>query len=730
LKKSENTNSQKEIESEIKKTEKKLSDLRRKLSEATKYDNVFDSPHVNEELLLEVQDKFSEYFNNQAFYSSEGKIEINNERYILMRSSSISFDFFQGLMTLLEDKGGDSAFEIAADMLYDIAHMIGKKDAYHYHKSLNLDTPINKVSAGPIHFAFTGWAKVEILPESNPVANENYILKYHHKNSFEAEAWIKAKKVTKEAVCAMSAGYSAGWSEESYGIPLIAVEVACKAKNDDNCTFIMAPPNKISNYLEKEKIKQSKLPNFFERNLIKRRLQEKEELLKQAERFSKIGSWTYYYENHDVIWSDEVYSIFEVDKESTNELFKVYHSRIDDKTRKELDKYLSDTKNKGLSYEIRHVVHCANNVKKWVVASGNPILDNDNNVIGIKGLIQDITKNIVGTRELDHFFNVSIDLQCIANKEGYFVKVSPSWSNLLGYTEKELLSTPYLNFVHPDDQKITNKEAENLRNDVQVLNFENRYITKSGKTIDLSWNSTIDNMTGLVYCTVRNITKEKRAKEKLLSNLSEKDTLLREIHHRVKNNLQIISSLLSLQSGLNSKNIDLTSLYTDSQNRIKSMAAIHEMFYKSENLDKVDFSMYLKKLISDLIHTFRGPKNEITLDLKTTKVWVDLDTAIPLGLIINEIITNSLKHGIKPGKNGVISVNFEKINEESLKLIIGDNGIGTTNIIEKNNESTLGIMLINSLVEQLDGTIEQLKDTPGTVYEIIFKQVISKNQNE
>jgi two-component sensor histidine kinase len=233
-------------------------------------------------------------------------------------------------------------------------------------------------------------------------------------------------------------------------------------------------------------------------------------------------------------------------------------------------------------------------------------------------------------------------------------------------------------------------------------------------------------MTGLIYCTVRDVTKEKIAKEKLLSNLSEKEILLREIHHRVKNNLQIISSLLSLQSGLDKKNLDLTNLYSDSQNRIKSMAAIHEMFYKSENLDKVDFSLYLKKLISDLIHTFRGPKNEITLDLKTTKVWVNLDTAIPLGLIINEIITNSIKHGIKPGTKGVITARFEKITGQRLKLIIGDNGIGTTDIFDDEKESTLGIMLINSLVDQLDGTINQLSDLPGTVYEIIFKQVESK----
>ncbi|PHR47338.1 MAG: hypothetical protein COA32_07920 [Fluviicola sp.] len=726
MKQSENINKKKEIESEIRKTEKKLSDLKRRLSENSKLDNVFSSPKDYEEMFLHIQDKFSDYFNDKTFYPSEGKIEINNERYILMRSSSISYDFFQGLMGLLEENGENSSFELAADMLFDIAHIIGKKDASKYHKALKLKDPLHKLSAGPVHFAFTGWANVEILPDSNPVANENFVLKYNHKNSFEAEAWISAGKTTHEAVCAMSAGYSSGWCEESFGIPLIAVEVTCKAKNDSECTFIMAPPNKISKYLKKERIERKKLPNFFERNLIKKRLQEKEALLRQAERFSKLGSWTYYYKDNVVNWSEEVYTIFEVDPNIKNELFTVYHSRIDEKTKKELDRLLNDTKTKGLPYEIRHIIHCANNVKKWIIASGSPIYDADNNVIGVKGLVQDITNNIIGSRELDHFFNLSVDLQCIANNEGYFVKVSPSWTELLGYSEKELLSTPYINFVHPDDRVITENEAEQLTNHNQTLNFENRYISKSGEVLILNWNASPDSITGLIYCTVRDITKEKKAKEKLLSNLSEKEVLLREIHHRVKNNLQIISSLLSLQSGLKTKSVNLEDLYMDSQNRIKSMAAIHEMFYKSESLDKVDFSLYLKKLISDLIHTFRGPKNEISLDLKTTKVWVNLDTAIPLGLIINEIITNSIKHGVKPGKKGVITAKFEKISGQRLKLIIGDNGVGTTHLFDDKKEPTLGIMLINSLVEQLDGSINQLTELPGTVYEIIFKQVESK----
>ncbi|MEX2483426.1 MAG: histidine kinase dimerization/phosphoacceptor domain -containing protein [Brumimicrobium sp.] len=720
MKESQQNWKKKELLSEIEAAEKRLLDLKELASQFDANDKVYDVPESFESVFSKIQNKFAKHFKSLKINQQKGQISINGERYLLVRSSSFSFDFFQGLIKILEEYKNDWAFELASEMMFDIAHIIGKKDAQRYHEMLDLKNDLDKLSAGPIHFAFAGWAVVEILPESKPESNDNFYLKYRHKFSFEAEAWIKSGKIPSQSVCAMSAGYSSGWCEQSFGIPLTAVEISCEARKDDACIFIMAPPSKISNYIDNDKAK--KTPSFFKNNIIKEKLQEKEEQLLQAEKFSKLGTWTYYFKENYLAWSNEVYSIFDISKNENENLFEKYLSRLDNETQKKLEDKIEVTRTKGLSYEIKHIVHCPNDIKKWVVCSGQPILNNKDEIIGLKGVVQDITEYFTGSRELNHFFNVSVDLQCIANKKGYFVKVSPSWTKVLGYSEEELLSRPYLDFVHPEDKNKTAVEAEFSLRDHLTLNFENRYITKSGETVVLSWNSTTDEVTNLIYCTVRDVTKERQAKDKLLSNLSEKEILLREIHHRVKNNLQVISSLLSLQAGFNPTNPELNKLYSDSQSRIKSMAAIHEMFYKSENLDKIDFGLYIKKLISDLIHTYQGKKNNIKLDIESTKIYVNLDTAIPLGLIINEIITNALKHGFKTNDRGTIFAKFKNQSKNILKLIIGDDGVGNYRLLENQENETLGITLITSLVEQLDGEIIQLENSKGTLYEITFQQ--------
>lgn len=153
---------------------------------------------------------------------------------------------------------------------------------------MNLTTPIERLAAGPVHFAYSGWAFVDILPESNPSPDENFFLKFNHPYSFEADSWLSKKKKSKKPVCIMNAAYSSGWCQQSYGIELSAVEITCRAKGDENCTFVMAPPHKIEDYLKatkKNTKKNHKVPVFFERRniekTIKESLEEKETLLKE-----------------------------------------------------------------------------------------------------------------------------------------------------------------------------------------------------------------------------------------------------------------------------------------------------------------------------------------------------------------------------------------------------------------------------------------------------------------
>ena|GEM_PF-2417141 len=714
------------IVNEIEALEVQLESKRKKAAKLAQENRTVEVPERFSDQFLKLEKKMAHYFSGLKLDPSSGAITINGERYILTRSSSLSVDFFQGLLTLLDENTGESTFELVYDLLFDIAHIIGKKDAGKYADKLDLDTPIECLSAGPLHFAFTGWAKVQILEGSNPVANEDFILRYRHLESFEAEAWVRERGYSNEAVCAMSAGYSSGWCSGCYGIDLTAIEMTCSAKKgEEHCEFVMAPPSKMYQYREKAKSSHHSLPSFFERHFFKQELKKKKELIRSAEKFSHVGSWSFYFEDESVKWSSEVYRIFEVSANENESLLELYYSRLDSSTGMTINEHLQGIK-EGVAFELKHIVHCPHHVKKWVVCSGTPLRDEHNQVIGVSGLIQDITPHMTGDRELDHFFKMSADLLCISNTKGYFVKVSPAWTDLLGYTKEELTSQPFMNFVHPEDRSRTQTEADLVYGELKASTFENRYITKSGDVVRLSWHTRVDELTQLIYSTVRNVTTERERQERLLTSLSEKELLLREIHHRVKNNLQVISSLLSLQSGMNNVNDEVQQLYDDSQNRIKSMAAIHELFYKSETLDAINFKEYIEKLVNDLIHSFKGKEyKNIDFEYRADRMFLDLDTAIPLGLIINEIVTNSLKHGLRDQIKGTIFVHF-KVNTDLVDLVIGDDGEGLEKDPFNNDEETLGIMLIDNLVGQINGEVSWMEEQSGTFFKVSFPSELAK----
>lgn len=223
------------------------------------------------------QDYVNNYFSNRREDPSKASVEIQGDRYILVRAASMSVDFFETVKNLYADEGEDEARNVAWNMLFDIAHAIGKADAKNFHQKMNLKNPLDKLSAGPVHFAHSGWAFVRILPESNPVPDESYFLVYDHPFSFESHAWLHSGKQSNHPVCAMNAGYSSGWCEESFGQPLVAAEIMCRAKGDENCRFVMAVPWKIEdligNYLKRApdlaaRVTTYKIPGFFRRKKL------------------------------------------------------------------------------------------------------------------------------------------------------------------------------------------------------------------------------------------------------------------------------------------------------------------------------------------------------------------------------------------------------------------------------------------------------------------------------
>ncbi len=214
----------------------------------------------------------------------------------------------------------------------------------------------------------------------------------------------------------------------------------------------------------------------------------------------------------------------------------------------------------------------------------------------------------------------------------------------------------------------------------------------------------------------------------ILSSLHEKETLLREVHHRVKNNMQVIASLLSLQSEKVGEQ-KYRELVHDSQDRIRSMSIAHEKLYRSANLDRINLDDYIDSLIKALFNTYRIPTDLISLKLQIENIALDIDMAIPLGLILNELISNSLKHAFPKGRQGEIDISFKRTSvsgDAQYLLTVRDDGIGISADLDIQQADSLGLQLVTSLVEhQLRGTVE-LDRTNGTELRIGFKEMAHK----
>lgn len=457
-----------ELEGELSKLKSQKEELHP--SKTVNYPDQFSKPFEK------AQKDVGAYFEQIKFDPEHANISIEGERYVLLRASSLSIDFFEKMRHLYADKGDKEATKIGQNFLFDISHVIGLEDAKQFHKKLNLKDPVSKLSAGPVHFAHSGWAFVDII-EGRPSPDENFYLKYTHPHSFEADAWIKRGKKSDFPVCIMNAGYSSGWCEESFGVPLTAVEVKCLAKGDDCCMFVMAHPQKINEHLE------------------------------QAE---------------------EVH---------------------------------------GISEEL----------------------------------------------EIPKFFE------------------------------------------------------------------------------------------------------RKQVEQELINSLEEKTILLQEVHHRVKNNLQIISSLLNLQSQYfdDQESLDM---FNETRNRIKAIAMVHERLYKSDDIQHANFVDYIESIVNLLQDSYGG---NITIQLNTDKVEenkIPIERAIPCGLVINEIVTNAIKHAFVDAEttNPTINIDLE-LKANKTKMIISDNGKGLPEEFDIRNSDSLGLDLVCSLVDQLDGKIN-LEGKSGTTF--------------
>ena len=212
--------------------------------------------------------------------------------------------------------------------------------------------------------------------------------------------------------------------------------------------------------------------------------------------------------------------------------------------------------------------------------------------------------------------------------------------------------------------------------------------------------------------------KRKQAEDNLKRSLDEKEILLKEVHHRVKNNMQIISSILKMQERL-VDDVKLKDILEESQNRIRSMALIHENLYRNENLANIKFSNYVKSLSGNLARSYSDQYGRISLEFDLADVYLPLDTGIPCGLILNELISNSFKYAFEGKEKGIITIRLIAIKEDEFNLEISDDGIGIPETMDWKNSKSLGMKIVTKLVEQIEGELTH-DFSRGTKFNIHF----------
>ncbi len=455
----------KELEAEVARLRKENNLLREQFRNFYSNQSTVDVPPEMNQIFLKAQKTVQQYFLGLKADPPKANIAIDDSRYVLIRGSSLSYQFLNTIKDLYADRGEEQAFVIGRNFLFDVAHVLGAADAKNFHAKMKLEDPIERLSAGPVHFAFTGWAYVKIHPDSNPTPGKDFHLHFDHEHSFEAEAWIAEGVKPPFPVCIMNAGYASGWCEESFGLPLTAVEVSCKARGDKSCSFVMAKPDEISRFIPEE------------------------------------------------------------------------------------------------------------------------------------------------------------------------------------------LNNPKEKFLVP-------------------LFFE-----------------------------------RKEAEEKLRSALIEKDTLLKELHHRVKNNLQIVSSLISMQAH-HSKSKNQLDFLDELKQRIRTIGLIHDRLQHAEEVELVGLADYIGALAEGIYKGLCSSEQiKMEMDFADDLGKLPIDQAISCGLIVNEALTNACKYAFPNGDQGEVCISGRRLGDR-IYLEIKDNGVGIPQ--DRISKTSMGVDLIQTLVEQLDGELKIL----------------------
>ncbi|WP_206756845.1 PAS domain S-box protein, partial [Planktothrix sp. FACHB-1355] len=409
---------------------------------------------------------------------------------------------------------------------------------------------------------------------------------------------------------------------------------------------------------------------------------------------------------------------------------KSYAPVIFEEDREKIDRLLSTLNAQNPVVTIENRVIVAGEVR-WTQWINRIIFDDRGNFVEFQSVGRDITDRkqaedaLRASEQRFHaIFNLTFQFVGLLSPDGILLEVNQSALDFGGLQRSDVVGRPYWEAQWWAISAATQNELKNAIARAAMGEFVRYEVNLQGAgntlaTIDFSIKPVKDERGKVIMLIAegRDISDRKQAEELIKASLIEKEVLLREIHHRVKNNMQIIYSLLRMQARRTSDD-RIAAILKDSQDRIKSMALVHEKLYRSQDLSEIDLEEYVQSLAASLFSSY-GVSGNIVIESKINQFFLDIDTAIPCGLILNELISNSLKYAFPGNAQGKIEVEFYVEENKNNVLIFKDNGIGLPADFDIETATSLGLKLVKRLVSQLDGTID-IDTSNGTQFRIAF----------
>jgi PAS domain S-box-containing protein len=365
-----------------------------------------------------------------------------------------------------------------------------------------------------------------------------------------------------------------------------------------------------------------------------------------------------------------------------------------------------------------------------VSVSSHIVIDEEGVPVGVEGVLRNITarkqaEQALRESEAKYRSMVEHSIQGIFTVQDFhMVYANEALAHIIGYTVEELQSfssEKIRALVHPEYQDLVwGRMKDRLEGKRVPPRYECRAVKKDGSIIWVELVSSLIEYQGkpAVQGAAVDITDHRQAEEQIRASLREKEVMLREIHHRVKNNMQIILSLLRIQSRLVT-DPETREMFKQSQNRIRSMALIHEALYKSDDLANIDFSDYISRMATHLLSFYREEIGHVKFAQEAQGIFLDVNKAIPCGLILSELISNALKHAFPGRRDGEILIRMNRDKKGKYTLAVKDTGVGFPEKLDFREAKTLGLQLVTDLTAQLHGQIE-LQRREGTEFTIRF----------